>query len=241
MMARAPASRRHVRERTGGVTLVEVLVVLVVIALLAGAVILGTGSVSASRLRGAAATVVALSRTASTRANSTGRPVRMVFDLSSRQISLEESRSSRVLRGGSDETGGGGRGDRESNVRASADLQAELFLEGTANKKPEFVAVEGLEIAGDSVGKGVELGAGIEYRQVHVEHDQEPRSEGKAYLYFWPGGETEWASIQLRPSGDHTGLTILISPLTGRARIERGYVELPERQSDGTLSEREES
>src|SRR5512142_2471529 len=81
-----------------GVTLVETLVVLIIVALLASVTVVGSGSVGSSRLRGAATTVIAYSRVAITRTNATGRPVRMVFDLDKGRLWLEESASSRGLR-----------------------------------------------------------------------------------------------------------------------------------------------
>jgi len=91
------------------------------------------------------------------------------------------------------------------------------------------------------MGAGRELGKGIVFRQIQTEHDVKPRTEGRAYLYFWPGGATEWASVQLQPKGKKDILTVVISALTGRSQIKSGAVQLPERRSDGEISEREEA
>lgn len=230
-------------------TLVEIMVVLVLIALLASATAFGTGSVGSSRLRGAAATVVAYSRVAITRTNATGRPVRMVFDLDKGRIWLEESSTSKALRSdpkaaemdpdrASDDDYQGPDAERARTAKAEGEASAELFIEGRGKQVSDFEPLKGLEIAGESVGESRELGTSIEYHQVQIEHEEEPRTEGRTYLYFWPGGETEWASVQLRRSGDKSnGLTVLVSPLTGRARIERGYVPLPNRNREGEISE----
>ena len=76
----------------------------------------------------------------------------------------------------------------------------------------------------------------------HVRGREEPLREGRAYVYFWPGGTTERAIIQLKKAGDkETALTVVLSPLTGRARIEKGAVDFPEpRGFDDEFSEREE-
>ncbi|HMA97391.1 MAG TPA: prepilin-type N-terminal cleavage/methylation domain-containing protein [Polyangiaceae bacterium] len=243
-------SNRTIRAGERGVTLIEIMVVLVLLALLASATAFGAGGLGASRLRGAAATVVAYSRVATTRTNATGLPVRMVLDLDKGRIWLEESATSRALRedakaaelralrpGASDDIEGPD-ADRARAARANGEASAELFIEGRGKQVPSFEPLKGLEIAGESVGESRELGTSIEYHQVQTEHDEEARTEGRAYLYFWPGGETEWASVQLRRSGDKSnGLTVLISPLTGRARIERGYVDLPKRNREGDISE----
>jgi general secretion pathway protein H len=241
--------RQVFRSLQRGVTLIEILVVLVLVALLASAAALGVGSIGASRLRGAAATVVAYSRVATTRTNATGRPVRIVFDLEKGRIWIEESTTSRALRANPDapdkkktpspdDDYQGPDADRARTAKAEGDAEAERFIEGKGKERPSFVPIKGLEIAGESAGESRDLGGSIEYHQVQTEHDAEPHTEGRAYLYFWPGGETEWASVQLRRSGDKSpGLTVLVSPLTGRARIEHGYVELPKRNRDGDISE----
>jgi general secretion pathway protein H len=92
----------------------------------------------------------------------------------------------------------------------------------------------------DGEGSERELGTGIRFLQVQTEHDLEPRTEGQAYLYFWPGGGTERAAIQIGRQGDTTGLTVLVSALTGRARLQRGRVELEEGRRDLDFQEREE-
>jgi general secretion pathway protein H len=229
-----------------GVTLVEILVVLVLMALLVSGAVVGTGGVSASRLRGASATVVALTRVAITRTNATGRPVRLVCDLDKNQMWLEEAQSSRALRvdlsteAAREKAQKRVEEERLKSVKAEADADAERMAEGKTIARASFVPVKGLEIAGEKVGEHLDLGGSIEFRQIHIEHDGEPRTSGRAYLYFWPGGETEWASIQIRRSGDKEGLTVMVSSLTGRARIERGNVDLPKVSSDGEIDESED-
>jgi general secretion pathway protein H len=103
-----------------------------------------------------------------------------------------------------------------------------------------FSPVAAFGADGDDAALGRELGTDIRFVQVQTEHDSEPRVEGRAYLYFWPGGGTERAAIQITRPGDVRGLTVLVSALTGRARLERGRVELEEARHDGDLQDREE-
>jgi general secretion pathway protein H len=74
---------------------------------------------------------------------------------------------------------------------------------------------------------------------VQTQHDEEPRTRGHAYLYFWPGGQTEHAVIHLGRADDD-GLSISVSALTGRARLAKGQASLPEMRLDGEVSERDE-
>lgn len=219
------------RER--GVTLIEVLIVVALLALLSGSVAYGSGMVGGSRLRAGATLVLSAVRMGLARANATGRPVRLVFDLEKDTVSLEQS-SGKMLRV-KEESGSTGAGaEAATEAEKAAREESDRILEGPRAARPAF------EPTKEFGAEGRPLGSGIEVRQVQTEHDGQPRAEGRAYLYFWPGGETERAVVQLRRRGDEDGLTIVVSPLTGRARIERGSVDLPEPRSDGEYSEREE-
>src|SRR5580698_6469052 len=92
-------------------------------------------------------------------------------------------------------------------------------------------------------GRGAKpLQRGIGFRSVQTAHDDAPRTAGRAYLYFWPGGLTERASIQL-----HIGesieeartLTLLISsPLTGKVTVKSGAADLELPIDDDHASDR---
>ncbi len=227
--------RRHQRR---GVTLVELLIVVALIALLSAAVVFGSGMLSSSRQRAAATLIVAGVRMGITRANSTGRPVRMVFDLEQDRVMLEQSSGREMLREKEEANTGGG-AEPATEAEKAAKAEAERVLDGPHVPRPRFAPVKQFGFDGDE-GMGRELGKGIEFKSVQTEHDLEPRKEGRAYLYFFPGGGTERASIQLRKTGSDEGLTVLVSPLTGRASIKKGDVDLEEPRIDVEFGEREE-
>src|SRR5690606_14041062 len=213
-----------------GMTLVEVLIVVALIAMLTGAVVFGSGMLSGSRQRAAATLVMSSVRLAMTRANAKGKPVRLVFDLQEHRVLLEES-SGRMLRDSS--VAGGAEAATEAEERARK--EADRILEGPKAPRPRFTPVA------EYGSEGKPLGERIRFRQVQTQHDEEPITDGRAYLYFWPGGGTERAAIQITRQGDDEGLTVMVSPLTGRAKIEPGNVALPEsRFDDEEYSEREE-
>ena len=214
---------------------------MVLVAILASAITLGTGGIASGRLRGAATFIVALSKVAITRANTTGRPVRIVFDIDQNRIALEEATGSRLLRVKEGEKSTGAGAEAATDAEKKAESEADNFLQGARVARPNFVPTKRVELGGENVGAGRALESGIVFKQVQTEHDLKPRTEGRAYLYIWPGGATEWASVQLHPKGKKDILSVLISPLTGRSQIKLGAVELPERRSNGEISEREES
>ena len=135
-----------------------------------------------------------------TRANTTGRPVRMVFDLESDRVVLEESASRVMLREKDDEESTGGGAEAATEAERKARAEAERILEGPRAPRASFKPVKQFGFDADDPAQGRELGNGVSFRQVQTEHDGQPRQEGRAYLYFWPGGGTERAAIQLKRS-----------------------------------------
>ncbi|MDD5307762.1 MAG: prepilin-type N-terminal cleavage/methylation domain-containing protein [Deltaproteobacteria bacterium] len=62
------------------------------------------------------------------------------------------------------------------------------------------------------------------FKAVYTPHEQKARTDGKAYIYFFPGGMTEHSIVQLSDGGDRT-YSVEIHPLSGRAIIHREAVE----------------
>jgi len=228
------------RRQLAGLTLIEVLIVVALIAVMSAGVVFGSGMLTSSRQRAAATLIVSAVRMGITRANTTGRPVRMVFDLDAHRLLLEESSGTLLREKEEKSTGGGAEAATEAEMKARA--EAERILEGPRAPRARFSPVKQFGFDGDEPGAGRELGKGIRFRLVHTEHDEEPRKEGRAYLFFWPGGGTERAVIQIIRDGDTNPepLSVVVSPLTGRAKIERGDVELEAPHSDEEFGQLED-
>jgi general secretion pathway protein H len=218
---------------------VEVLLVVALMAGLSAVVVSGSGMLSGTRMRSAGTLIMGSVRMAVTRANSIGRPVRLVFDLETDRLILEETRG-RMLRVKDGEEGAKAGAAAATEIEQEAVQYARDIIQGPRAPAASFTPVESFAADGEDVALGRELGRDIRFLQVQTEHDLEPRTEGRAYLYFWPGGGTERAAIQITRPGDHSGLTVLISALTGRAKLVRGRVELEEARHDVDFEEREE-
>lgn len=200
--------------------------------LLGGFIIVGSGMLGSNRLRGAAGLVVSAVRLSVAHANTTGHSARIVFDLETDRLWIEETedRMLRVKDDGAKDSEGAAAGAKPADEAEQRAIEyAEQILKGPRAPRAAFKPIDKFADKGEDGQKkaeGRELGAGVHFRQVQSEHDSQPREKGRAYLYFWPGGGTERAAIQLIREGDDEGLTVLVSPLTGRARIERGPVDL---------------
>jgi hypothetical protein len=81
------------------------------------------------------------------------------------------------------------------------------------------------------------LGDGISVHALITPHELEKRVEGEGSVYFFPGGLTERAVIQLSDSSD-TVYSIEIHPLTGNARIHNfAYEPLDELDDEGDVED----
>ena len=230
---------QRARRRQRGLTLVELLIVVALIAVIGGTVLMGPGMLEGSRLKSAATLIVSGVRIGIARASTTGKPTRLSFDLDNGKVTLEEASSSVVLREHTKDASSGAAPADELEKKAHA--ESERILEGPHSPRPSCRPVAGFNSASGETGLGRSLGGGVQFISVQTDHDDEPRTSGHAYLYFFPGGTTERASVQLKRRGDDTGLTVSVSGLTGRAKIERGRVDLPPPRSDGeAASERDE-
>lgn len=235
----APTPAR--RAAAAGVTLIEVLIVVALIALLTGAIALGSGVQAGARLRRSATLIAGAVRVGYAHANARSRPVRLVFDLEERQVILEESTSELYI--DKKEKAGGAAAATEAEREAIE--ASEAVLKGPRAPRPTFQPTKAFGWNPDDDKPGKSLERGIRFLQVETAHQEEPEQAGRAYLYFWPGGQTERASIQLMigDSSDETEetvMSIVVSPLTGKAEIKRGKVSMPRPRDDDEESERED-
>ncbi len=224
-----------------GMTMIEILIVIVLIALLMGTLVFGSGIFGGANRRAAATLVVAGVRKGLAHANTTGKPVRLALDLAAGRMVIEQASSNEALVGDDEDDDEEEDPSAAALMLADAEALADQILSGGGKHDPGFSTVDILGQDGEGPGRAV--GSGVKIVKVQTEHDEDPLVDGVAYIYFWPGGMTERAIVQIATSNDdESGLTIEISPLTGRAEIKRGLLDFPESRfgSDEEFSEREE-
>jgi general secretion pathway protein H len=235
--------RAHRRAWQRGVTLIELLVAIGLVGLLMGGLVLGMGAISQSRLKRSATMIGGAIRVAYNFSNSTSKPARLVFDFDARTVTLEQGEGAMLLHRG--EKGGGAVAATEAEREATE--AAEQIAQGPKAPRTTFQAVHPPGMGSDSDPESRSLSPGIRFRRIEVEHDDEPVDSGRAYLYFWPGGQTERAAIQLMIGADPATasegdiITLKVAPLTGKVEIAGGPQELPRPRSDDEESEREDT
>ncbi len=202
-----------------------------IVAVVMSVVVIGFGAVGSARLKHGSTKVAGAIRVAYAHATAVSNVVRLSFDFSENKITLEEAEGRHFLR--KDASGG----SDEIEEQATANSKAAELRAPRAAFKP-------VGTLGFPEG-GVELPNGIGFWSIDTGHQQEPILEGKAYLYFFPGGQTESASIQIRVSNaaeEDTSdfMTVTISPLTGKSFIHRGRVPIPKSLDEASLSDAED-
>lgn len=230
------------RARARGMTLIEVLIVFALIGLIMGAMVVGSGQLSGARLRHSSTMIAGAVRVAFSRATATSKSVRLVMDFEDNAIWLEEGDGPMLVQ--SKDTTGTGGAAAATVAEKQAVEESSRIVKGPTPPPPSFREIDAMGLVASSPGKGHKaLERGIKFRSVQTAHDLEARTQGRAYLYFWPGGMTERASIQLK-AGDaddpKAALTLIVSPLTGKVTVKDGAVEIPKPADDREASERED-
>jgi prepilin-type N-terminal cleavage/methylation domain-containing protein len=227
MLPRATAKKKR------GFTLIEVILVVTIIAVVVTGATFGLGAVTRTRLRSASFRVMSAARFAYNRAITQGTTTRLHFDFEKDTMAVEESDAPVTLATDEQlESDAGGAINPWDLARA----RLEKPLEPPELRSPfqPITNANGVVLkryVAQPVGDGISVHALI------TPHELEKRVEGEGSVYFFPGGMTERAVIQLSDSSD-TVYSIEIHPLTGNARIHNfAYEPLDELDDEGDVED----
>lgn len=222
-------------------TLVELLITVAIVALVMGVAVMSLGVTESARLKRSATLIAGAVRVAYGHANATNKTVRLVFDFDQQQIILEESADRHLLQKG--DVAGGAVGATE--IEKASIEAAEKIIKGPRAPRASFQPAKVFGWNPDKDKQGKELSIGVRFFQVETSNSDDPLQTGRAYLYFFPGGQTERASIQLsvsNPSLSEDGdfFSITVSPLTGKTQLRKGRVEMERPRDETEASERDD-
>jgi prepilin-type N-terminal cleavage/methylation domain-containing protein len=224
---------RPTSKQKQGFTLIEVILVVTIIAVVVTGATFGLGAITRTRLRSASFRVMSAAQFAYNRAITQGTTTRLHFDFDKDTMAVEESEMPVTL--ATDEqlesdTGGA------INPWDLARARLEKPLDPPELRSP----FQPITNASGTVLKrytAQPVGDGISVHALITPHDLEKRVEGEGSVYFFPGGLTERAVIQLSDSSD-TVYSIEIHPLTGNARIHNfAYEPLDELDDEGDVED----
>lgn len=205
--------RSHMR---AGFTLIEVMMVVAIMAMVMGGSAIAVGALTRSKLRSAALHTVSAARFAYNRAVTRGTTTRLFFDFENNTLAVEESESPVTLARDAEEFE-----DEEEGEAVDPWAVAQARL---AEPLEPIEAVDPFQPIADADGDAIRrykaqpIGTNIQILKLITPHEREPRDSGKGGIYFFPGGITEHAVVQLTDASD-TVYSVEIHPLTGRAQV----------------------
>lgn len=248
--------RRRVVAR--GFTLIELMMTLVIVALITGGAVRGFRSVAKSDLRAGTAHLSGAIRYLFDRASTTGKYHRLVIDLNAGRYWAEVSddkfyvpreAESIVDRRRREEEEA--KQDEEDKRKAEKrqELQSSSSYEYTGSFDPSKIEV------GDFRPKRARFGAfretalkpvtlkkaSIKVAGVYTPRLTDEVVAGRAYIYFYPMGQTEATIVHLTDPDGETTYSIVVHPLTGRTKIYNEYIKPPtgmQFDDEGTRIER---
>ncbi len=192
-----------------GFTLVELLVVVGVVALLAGLAAPTVGTVTGANVRKASAELAGGMRWLFDTGAMRHETCRLALDLDARAYWAECAPGAAAVARDPERT--------EDLARRFSGEKSEEVRRLLA--RSEFGAFE------DVLLKKRELPGSAAFGEVHVE-GRRGTSEGTVYVHFFPGGRAQRAHVPV-VDGNHV-YTIVLEPFTGRSRVVPGKVEVRE-------------
>jgi type II secretory pathway pseudopilin PulG len=204
-------------------TLIEIVIVVVIIALGASGLSFSLGAVTKANLRAGAGKLASAMRYSYNRAVMKGTTVRVSFDVPGSTFSIEEAHGGVTLARLDSDDARNEPTDEGSAPLAAADPWAAAESRISNALKPNLGASPFSPLV-DSEGKSisrytkVSLGRRVQIVKLLVPHHPDPLEQGPGAVHFFPGGMTEHAVIHLSDGGD-TVYSIELHPLTGRSKI----------------------
>ncbi len=186
-----------------GMTLMEILVVMLVISVVMAVVVVNVGGVFQARIGTAAGRLATLSRYAYQQATLHGEIFRLMLDLENGEYGLEKvvppPRCGDLGEGFKEDERGFGAATRDTDGDDPTEITGQSFQ--------------------DRHSRRGRLHKSLRFSQVMAGRQSEPVKEGMAYVHFFPNGVSEKAYIWL--TDEEITFTLEIRSLTGGGRIHR--------------------
>jgi general secretion pathway protein H len=235
------------RSTTGGFTLIEVMIVFAIGALLVGGAVTGFRSLRKADLREASTQLSGAMRYLFDRASTTGKMHRLVIDMETRMYWAEVSDDRFFIPREETEAQLREREEKEmaedeetARKREQAAREAESGKAAPASssfdlsklevgdfrpKRARFAAFKDLALKPVKLKKA-------KVQSVYTPRVVDPLTTGRAYVYFFPLGQTEPAIVTLSDPDGETVFSLVVHPITGRVRIYNQEVQPPGAETD---------
>ncbi len=212
-----------------GMTLIEIMIVIVLIAGMMTVAAYGLGIVGQSDVGGEALRLSAAIRYTFTSAATTNTTLQMKLDFDAQTFLVEKldvhgGLSEEALRGTTYKSESSGDADRKYNNSRASRLDEEDSKFGSVTRTP----VDDMFISGEDA----KLGSGVYFIGLMTSHHDEIQTDGVGTINFFANGFVERSVIYLGDEAARDGLeegvvyTIAVNPLTGQSSAEPGRVEI---------------
>ena len=250
--SRATLARGAVaRVRQRGFTLIEIIIVLAIVGLIGAMGVRGLRSLARSDLRSDSTHLAGAMRFLFDRASTTGKTHRLVLDLEGGKYWAEvtddkffvphEAETPDQTRRREEDEAKEDEEKRAATEKASKTAASDMFGSSSASglpmdssydpakleigefkpKRARFAAFKEMAL------KPVTLKKRVVFRSVYTPRSTEPVTTGRAYVYFFPLGQTEAAIVSLSDPEGEAIFSLVAHPITGRVRVYNQEVKPP--------------
>lgn len=231
-------------------TVIEVMITLAVVSLAATVGYMGLRRVRQSDLRENTTEVAATLKNAHVMAMETGIHHRVVFDLEKGVFVIEACEGKLRLERLEEEK----QPDPDAEEKAAeaikklqlpsdSTMQPEIFGASTPEEATKLaMALQGTSVGTakcgppknkrgklDKRGEPHKMKKGLKIAKIHVQHLENPATEGVVTINFFPLGYAEKAVIQVSDNDEDHNYTLLVHGLTGRIEFRSGAAEDPDK------------
>lgn len=186
-----------------GMTLVEILIVLGIIAGIVSFSTSFVGNVSGDGVREEASRLMRVVHYVYEQATISNRYLRLSFDLDNQKYVVEASAEPFYVVQ---------EGDEFEALRLENEERDQL---GNSEDEKEESKTEPFSTIEDENLEEHVLSDGVKFKSFQVIHQKEAVTEGKEYLYFFPRGQTEFAVLHLCDSDGDNVVTLAVNPISG--------------------------
>jgi general secretion pathway protein H len=215
--------KRRRKRSLEGMTLLEIIMVTVILALAVSGISFSVGALTRTNLKGGAGKLGAAMRYAYNRAITHGKIVRVHFAIPGGTFSVEEATHGGVVvsraKNKNDKTDLDAKGKRVDSVDPWEAAQAKISHpdKPTVGASP-FGPLTTEDGEPSKRYQNVSFGRGVQTIKLLVPHEPQPVTKGEGSVHFFPGGHSERAVIQLGDGRDAV-YSVEVHPLTGRVKI----------------------
>ena len=196
---------------TRGMTLIEIMIVLTIVASVMGLTAFSMSGLTASKVRSEALHVAGAVRYVYGRSAINGVRYQLTFAVGGNTLSAQCSEKN--IPGASAET------TKEREKASKEDGEANPF--GVAGGAGTMAACD------DTVIRDFTLKDGVTIARVVTSHDEAPVESGNATIGFFPNGFVERSMIWVK-GADGGYFTLIVDPMSGRVRVKPGDLEVPD-------------